>query len=59
MSKENKKKGVKIGKKVSSPKVPKEIREKINKQKRSEYRKAYNQRPEVKEANRIRKRNKK
>jgi hypothetical protein len=44
------------GKKQNLPKAPKEVRVKITKEKRKEYRKVYNQRPEVKEANRIRKR---
>jgi hypothetical protein len=54
-----KKKGVVIVKKQNKPEVPKEIRAKISKEKRKEYRKVYNQRPEVKEANRIRKAKKK
>ena len=35
--------------------APKEVREKVTKKKTKEYRKVYNQKPEVKEANRIRK----
>ncbi len=56
--KEVKKKGIVITKKQNKPEVPKEIRAKITKEKRKEYRKAYNQRPNVKKANRIRKANK-
>ena len=42
-------------KKANLPKVPKEVRQKIAKEKRAEYRKAYNKRQDVKEANRLRK----